>query len=187
MSCIVVTGAHGMLGHVVCRALCEKHRVVGVCRAARDSYPSLGEVDEQTFSLIDRVDLADPGSLSERLPSDASVVVNCAGLIKQRPEATDPMAVLQANAVVPRRLADWCDRNGARLIQVSTDCVFSGSRGLYSEDDTPDPVDLYGLSKVLGEVTTAPHLTLRASMIGPQLRGREGLLAWFLAQRGGEV
>ncbi|HLG48269.1 MAG TPA: sugar nucleotide-binding protein [Reyranella sp.] len=73
---------------------------------------------------------------------------------------------------------------GARLIHISTDCVFSGRRGGYRESDTPDPVDLYGLSKLLGEVGTPPHLTLRTSFIGPQLSGREGLLAWFLAQRG---
>jgi dTDP-4-dehydrorhamnose reductase len=184
MAHIVVTGPHGMLGHVVCRVLSKKHRVVGVCRAAHDSYPALDGVDERNFALADQVDLADPTSLSQRLPSEASVVVNCAGLIKQRAEANDPMAILDANALIPRRLAEWCDANGARLIHVSTDCVFSGHRGNYGEEETPDPVDLYGLSKVLGEITTAPHLTLRTSIIGPQLRGREGLFAWFVSQHG---
>jgi dTDP-4-dehydrorhamnose reductase len=75
----------------------------------------------------------------------------------------------------------------ARLIHISTDCVFSGHRGYYSEDDTPDPIDLYGLSKLLGEIPTAPHLTLRTSIIGPQLSGSEGLFAWFVAQRGRSV
>jgi dTDP-4-dehydrorhamnose reductase len=137
------------------------------------------------FSLIDRVDLTNPKDLAERLPrGDVSVVINCAGLIKQRPAATDPMAVMQSNALMPLRLAQWCETRGARLIHISTDCVFSGKRGGYSEADTPDPVDLYGLSKLLGEVGTTPHLTLRTSFIGPQLSGQEGLLAWFLAQRG---
>jgi dTDP-4-dehydrorhamnose reductase len=187
MSFIVVTGAHGMLGHIVCRVLSERHSVLGVCRGAHSSYPALEGINEQNFSLADQVDLTNPKSLTKCLPGDASVVVNCSGIIKQRPEANDPLAILQANAIIPRRLADWCDSKGARLIHVSTDCVFSGHRGHYSEDDTPDPVDLYGLSKVLGEVTAAPHLTLRTSIIGPQLSGSEGLLSWFVAQRGGEV
>ncbi len=184
MKNILVTGAHGTLGHVVCRTLSQKHRVIGTCRGARDSYPAL-DYPSPSFSLIDGVDLTDPRALAERLPSRGiSVVVNCAGLIKQRPAANDPMAVMQANALMPLRLAQWCEARDARLIHIGTDCVFSGRRGGYRESDTPDPVDLYGLSKLLGEVGTAPHLTLRTSFIGPQLAGQEGLLAWFLAQRG---
>jgi dTDP-4-dehydrorhamnose reductase len=188
MAQILVTGAHGMLGHVVCRVLLHKYRVVGVCRAPRTTYAAPDWMQGPRFSLLDQVDLTDPQELARRLPArGVSVVVNCAGLIKQRPEASEPLTVLQANALVPQRLAQWCDAHGARLIHISTDCVFSGRRGGYSEADTPDPVDLYGLSKLVGEITTAPHLTLRTSFIGPQLRGREGLFAWFLAQRGRTV
>jgi dTDP-4-dehydrorhamnose reductase len=185
MANILVTGAHGTLGHVVCRVLSQKHRVIGTCRGPRSSYAALDCLQTPDFSLIDRVDLTDPKALAERLPqSDVSMVINCAGLIKQRPAANDPMATMQVNALMPLRLAQWCEARGARLVHISTDCVFSGKRGGYSEADTPDPVDLYGLSKLLGEVGTAPHLTLRTSFIGPQLSGQEGLLAWFLAQRG---
>ena len=184
MKTILVTGAHGTLGHAVCRVLSQKHRVIGTCRGSRDSYPAL-DCRSPAFSLIDRVDLTDPRAMAERLPGRGiAMVVNCAGLIKQRPAANDPMAVMQVNALMPLRLAQWCEARGARLIHISTDCVFSGRRGGYRESDTPDPVDLYGLSKLLGEVGTPPHLTLRTSFIGPQLSGREGLLAWFLAQRG---
>jgi dTDP-4-dehydrorhamnose reductase len=185
MANILVTGAHGTLGHVVCRVLSQRHRVIGTCRGPRGSYAALDCLLAPGLSLIDSVDLTDSRSLAERLPQGGiSVVINCAGLIKQRPEANDPMAVMQVNALMPLRLAQWCEAHGARLIHLSTDCVFSGKRGGYGEDDTPDPVDLYGLSKLLGEVGTAPHLTLRTSFIGPQLSGQEGLLAWFLAQRG---
>jgi dTDP-4-dehydrorhamnose reductase len=184
MKSILVTGAHGTLGHAVCRTLSQKHRIIATCRGPRDGYPAL-DCPSPTFSLIDQVDLTDPRALAERLPSRGiSAVINCAGLIKQRPTANDPMAVMQVNALMPLRLAQWCEVRGARLIHISTDCVFSGRRGGYRESDTPDPVDLYGLSKLLGEVGTQPHLTLRTSFIGPQLSGREGLLAWFLAQRG---
>jgi dTDP-4-dehydrorhamnose reductase len=177
-----------MLGHVVCHVLSRKHRVVGVCRGPSASYPALDRIHGSRFSLIDEVDLTQPQALAQRLSAmDISVVVNCAGLIKQRPEASEPLAILQANALVPQRLARWCDAVGARLIHISTDCVFSGRLGGYNEDNTPDPVDLYGLSKLLGEITTEPHLTLRTSTIGPQLSGREGLFAWFVAQRGRTV
>jgi dTDP-4-dehydrorhamnose reductase len=188
MAHVLVTGANGMLGHIVCRVLSQNHRVVGVCRGPRAACHAPDWMEGSRVSLLDRVDLADPQALAQRLPArDVSVVINCAGLIRQRPEANDPLAILQANAHVPRRLAQWCDAHGARLIQISTDCVFSGRRGGYSEADTPDPVDLYGMSKLLGEITTAPHLTLRTSLIGPQLGGREGLFAWFMAQRGRTV
>ena len=185
MANIIVTGAHGTLGHVVCRVLSQRHRVIGTCRGPRSGYATLDCLQAPGFSLIDRVDLTNPRVLAERLPQgDIAAVINCAGLIKQRPAANDPMATMQVNALMPLRLAQWCEARGARLIHISTDCVFSGKRGGYSEADTPDPVDLYGLSKLLGEVGTAPHLTLRTSFIGPQLSGQEGLLAWFLAQRG---
>lgn len=177
-----------MLGHMACRVLSQKHRVVGVCRRPRTAYPALDWMQGSRFSLLDQVDLTDSHALAQRLPpSGVSAVVNCAGLIKQRPEASEPLAALQANAVVPRRLAQWCDAHGARLIHISTDCVFSGRRGSYNEADAPDPVDLYGMSKLLGEITTDPHLTLRTSIIGPQLSGCEGLFAWFVAQRGRTV
>jgi dTDP-4-dehydrorhamnose reductase len=185
MTNILVTGAHGTLGHVVCSTLSRKHRVIGTCRGPREAYAALDCLQAPTFSLIDRVDLTDPQAMAERLPGKGiSVVINCAGLIKQRPAANEPMTVMQINALMPLRLARWCDAHGARLIHISTDCVFSGRRGGYRESDTPDPADLYGLSKLLGEVGTSPHLTLRTSFIGPQLSGQEGLLAWFLAQRG---
>jgi dTDP-4-dehydrorhamnose reductase len=157
---ILVTGAHGMLGHIVCRVLSRKFDVIGTCRGPRAAYPSPEWMQGRSFSLIDQFDLANPQSWKSRLPSSGiSVVVNCAGVIKQRPEAEDSLATLRANGLAPRWLAQWCDAHGARLIHISTDCVFSGRRGNYSEADIPDADDLYGLSKLLGEVATGPHLT----------------------------
>ena len=177
-----------MLGHVVCRVLSRKHDVMGTCRGPRAAYPSPEWMQATSFSLVDEIDLANPQSWKSRLPSTGiSVVVNCAGVIKQRPEAENAPATLRTNGLAPHWLSQWCDAHGAHLIQISTDCVFSGRRGHYSKSDVPDTDDLYGLSKLLGEVATGPHLTLRTSLIGPQLRGQEGLFAWFLAQRGSTV
>ena len=115
------------------------------------------------------------------------VVVNCIGLVKQLREANRPRAAIRLNALFPHEVAEACAAHGARLIHVSTDCVFSGDLPLgsrYTEDAAPDPADLYGRSKLLGEVG-APCLTVRTSIIGPELERRSGLLEWFRAQHGG--
>jgi dTDP-4-dehydrorhamnose reductase len=112
------------------------------------------------------------------------VVVNAAGIVKQRADTHDSIPNIAINALLPHRVASLCAASGARLIHISTDCVFSGLEGRYTEASTPDPRDLYGQSKLLGEVH-APHcLTLRTSMIGPEISRKTGLLEWFLAQRG---
>ncbi len=115
------------------------------------------------------------------------VVVNAVGLIKQKAAAGDAPAMIEVNALFPQRLALLAAERGPRLIHVSTDCVFSGRRGGYGEDDPPDPPDLYGRSKLLGEPGDPACLTLRTSLVGRELRGAHGLLEWFLGRRGGRV
>jgi dTDP-4-dehydrorhamnose reductase len=96
------------------------------------------------------------------------VVINCAGIVKQR-VALDSEFVM-VNGFGPQRLAEACDGIGSRLIQVSTDCVFAGP-GPHSESDTPDAQGIYAVSKLAGEVTRAPHLTIRTSFVGFGKRG----------------
>jgi dTDP-4-dehydrorhamnose reductase len=112
------------------------------------------------------------------------VVVNCVGVVKQLHEAEDPLTAIPINSLLPHRLAALCKANGARLIHVSTDCVFSGSKGLYREEDVADARDLYGRSKLLGEVAAENAVTLRTSIIGHELGPPHGLIGWFLSQRG---
>lgn len=112
------------------------------------------------------------------------VVINCIGLVKQLAEADDPLAALPINAMLPHRLARYASLVGARLIHVSTDCVFTGRKGLYHEDDAPDAADLYGRSKLLGEVDYDNAITLRTSIIGHELASAHGLVGWFLTQEG---
>ena len=104
---------------------------------------------------------ADLASLERALDDwQAQVVLNCIGIIKQSKAASDPLPSIAINSLLPHQLAQIAAARGARLIHFSTDCVFSGRRGNYVEDDEPDPVDLYGRSKLLGEVTAPNALTL---------------------------
>jgi len=164
---VLIFGGTGMLGHAMHRVLAAAPglQVEATRRAAVDA--------ENPADLARAFDAARP-----------ALVINCVGLVKQREEAEDRAAAEPINALLPHRLAALCRVGGARLIHFSTDCVFSGRKGDYSEDDLPDPVDVYGETKLEGEVAGPGLLTLRTSMIGPELRGRLGLLEWFLAQKG---
>ncbi|MGH9556269.1 MAG: dTDP-4-dehydrorhamnose reductase family protein, partial [Terriglobales bacterium] len=116
-----------------------------------------------------------------------AVVINCIGIIKQLPEAQDPILSLTVNSLFPHRLQQLCRQMDARLLHFSTDCVFSGRRGNYTEDDVSDAEDLYGRTKFLGELDGPGSLTLRTSMIGRELRTRSGLVEWLLHNRRGKV
>ena len=124
----------------------------------------------------------DPASIERALDETRpDVVVNCIGLVKQRPSAADPAALIRINSLLPHTVATACAARGMRLIHVSTDCVFSGRRGGYTEDDLPDPIDLYGRSKLAGEPSGPGVLTLRTSVIGHEDGEAFGLLGWFRA------
>jgi dTDP-4-dehydrorhamnose reductase len=174
-----------MLGHVVLRTLSEHVEAYGTVRS--------GDEDVRAFApgaagLLEGVVANDfdtvVGAVGQTRPD---VIVNCIGIVKQLEEAKAAIPSLVVNSLFPHRLLDLARATGARLVHVSTDCVFSGARGNYTEDDLPDPVDLYGRSKLLGEVADAPALTVRTSIIGRELRGAHGLLEWFLSQEGREV
>lgn len=178
---VLVTGSTGMLGHVACAVLAERFEVFGTCRG---EFPS----GLESFLPPGRCYAHCDGGNIDRLRKAVedcrpAAVVNCIGVVKQKPEAQDAVQTIRINSLLPHEIAVECDRVGAKLIQISTDCVFSGTQGGYSEDSVPDATDLYGRSKLLGEVTRMPHLTLRTSIIGPQLHGQTGLLAWFVNNR----
>ena len=175
---VLVLGANGMLGHVAAHELSAHHEVTAALRRAPTS-----EVREILAGcrIVDGVDVRLEADW-RRYVTGADVVVNCAGIVKQRSaEATEMISV---NSLFPHQLAAVASDSGVRIIHVSTDCVFSGKRGDYKEMDEPDPIDLYGRSKLLGEPEGPRCITLRTSMIGLELSGRAGLVEWFLAQRG---
>jgi len=175
-----------MLGHKLwqaCRAELDAHVTL---RSPLSRYAQLGLFEPER--TIDRVDVEDFPSVERALTRVApEVVVNCVGVVKQLEAAKDPVVSIAVNALFPHRLARLTASRGIRLVHISTDCVFAGTRGGYTEDDRADADDLYGRTKALGEVTGPGCLTLRTSIIGRELEGRRGLVEWFLSQRGGQV
>ena len=172
-----------MLGHQLLRTLTGRHDVIVTLRRAVPEYREFGLFSSS--NAVGGLDARDWPSLADAIRSHApQTVVNCVGIVKQRHEAKTAIPSLEVNALLPHRLAELCSDLGAQLIHMSTDCVFSGRRGAYGETDEPDPLDLYGRSKLLGEVTYAPGLTLRTSIIGLELSRKTGLVEWFLGQRG---
>lgn len=182
---VLVLGASGMLGNAVLRLLAESpgFAVAGTVRSTAAQRLLPAPLRER---LITGIDIESADSLARAFAeSRPEVVVNCIGVVKQLAEADDPLAAIPINSLLPHRLARLAAVAGARLVHVSTDCVFSGSRGMYTEADFPDANDLYGRSKYLGEVDYPNAVTLRTSIIGHELASAHGLVGWFLAQQGG--
>jgi dTDP-4-dehydrorhamnose reductase len=181
---ILILGAGGMLGHVLFHALSAQSglAVYGTARGS-SLHPLLREAGER---IVAGVDACRPSTIRRAiLRHKPDVVINCIGLIRQRPEGRQARPCIEINARLPHLLLDICARAGIRLIHYSTDCVFDGRKGApYREDDPPSASDVYGISKYLGELTEFPALTIRTSVIGHELKNRLSLVEWFLAQEG---
>ena len=179
---ILILGGDGMLGHQLLKLLRERHEVKVTLRQEFQAY-----VDTRLFSPDNAFCGVDVRAADRLLAVLANfhpdAVVNAVGIVKQRPDGLDVIPNLEINALLPHRLALICSATGARLIHISTDCVFSGRRGQYREDDVPDPVDIYGHSKLLGEVTRSGVITLRTSIVGRSLNRSASLIDWFLRQQ----
>lgn len=183
---ILVVGGTGMLGHVSVRVLRSGFDVQATVRAPDSVDPSVLGVPLHHLDA-----LAGPYSIEAALDAaNPDVVLNCIGMVKQLPQASDPVVAIAINSLFPHQLTAACERRAVRLIHVSTDCVFSGRLeppARYVEEDEPDALDLYGRSKFLGEVTDTTALTLRTSIIGPELERTSGLLAWLQSHAGKQI
>jgi dTDP-4-dehydrorhamnose reductase len=180
---VLILGGDGMLGHRLLKHLRENHDVRVTLRR--------GPSDYERYRLFDGsnsyygVEVLDHDRVTEVVADfRPEAVVNAVGIVKQRGAAKEAIPSLEVNSLLPHRLALLCRAAGARLVHVSTDCVFSGKKGNYTQDDVPDAEDLYGRTKLLGEVSEPGSITLRTSIIGLELSRKTGLIEWFLAQRG---
>lgn len=183
---VLLLGGSGMLGHKLWQTCAARFDAYATFRQSPAAYEpfglfdvarSIGHVSAEDFDSVVR-------AFAEVRPD---VVVNCIGIVKQDAAAQDPHASISINTLLPHRLATLSRASGARLIHLSTDCVFSGRKGNYAESDESDCDDLYGKSKFLGEIKGAGCLTIRTSMIGRELSGAHGLVEWFLSQEGKTV
>ena len=180
---LLILGGSGMLGHQLWRGLHAQHDTWVTLRRPVADFEVHNLFDEAKAIQFD--DITDDTPLERALgQAKPEAVINCVGLIKQRDEASDEALTLRVNAEFPHRLAKRCGEAGARLIHFSTDCIFAGTKGNYTESDPSDAADLYGQSKHQGEVADAHSVTLRTSVIGHELATNLALLDWFLSQRG---
>jgi len=180
---ILVLGASGMLGYQVFKtAAAHGLEVCGVVRNRKLIGPdqikgfgwSIREIDDaRNIEAIERI-------IQEEKPD---YLINAVGIVVQLPLAKDYYESLSTNSLLPHQLEKLGTRHGFRLIQISTDCVFNGRKGMYLETDQPDAEDLYGKTKEMGEVAYGCGITLRTSLIGHEMvKPTHGLLEWFLAQ-----
>jgi dTDP-4-dehydrorhamnose reductase len=181
---VLVLGATGMLGHTVLRFLAGSSDLA-VWGSVRSSAGAAALPGGLRSRLLAGIDVESGDSLAKAIAAvRPDVVVNCVGVVKQLAAAGDPLAAIPVNSILPHRLARLCELAGARLVHISTDCVFCGTKGMYGEQDPADARDLYGLSKYLGEVDYPHAVTLRTSIVGPELQSAHGLVGWFLSQSG---
>jgi len=180
---ILILGGDGMLGHQLLKSLSSKHDVRVTLRQRLSAYK-----DFNLFSAENACDGVEMGSMDRLIDVlgefRAEAVVNAVGIVKQRSTAKESIPSLEINSLFPHRLAGLCKVMGIRMVHMSTDCVFSGKKGNYKETDPSDAEDLYGRTKYLGEVSDRHCVTLRTSIIGKELSRKQGLLEWFLSQRG---
>ena len=183
---IVVLGASGMLGHKMYQTLKGYFPATLGFTLEDVKQGPLKQVELlQSDDVLCGVDVSDYSRVESILAEiKPDYIVNCVGIIKQRDAASAYIPSIELNALLPHKLSAMAEKWGGRVIHFSTDCVFDGKRGAYTEEDHSNATDLYGKSKFLGEVQSANALTLRTSIIGRELASHKSLLDWFLGQGG---
>lgn len=183
---ILILGVTGMLGHVLFEEFQNDFDVFGTIRQNKEDLTESNSLFNcNSKNIVDNVDALDENSVDVVIRKiNPDFIINCIGIIKQIREANDQILSIKINSLFPNMLANICRKNDCHLIHISTDCVFSGKKGMYIENDLPDADDLYGRTKLLGEVNGENCLTIRTSLIGREISKKVGLLEWFLAQSG---
>ena len=175
-----------MLGHKLLQVFQKQFEVWTTIRTGAAEFNKFELINPK--NVLENVEVTNLDLLEKIIDNSApDVVVNAVGIVKQLPTAKDVVKTLTINSIFPNQLSELTQAAGARLITISTDCVFNGRRGNYSEEDVSDAEDLYGKSKNLGEITSRNCLTLRTSIIGRELQTSHSLVEWFLSQRGKKI
>jgi dTDP-4-dehydrorhamnose reductase len=184
---ILVLGIEGMLGHVMGSTLSERFNVIGTSRNTLNSKSAIRQILPK-LPIHEGLDICDADSVKNLMQAfKPDYVINCVGVIKQKMSPSSYLDCIEINSALPHRLSSICEENGSRLIHFSTDCVFSCKPGVKDLLTPPDPQDLYGRSKLLGELDHENSLTLRTSIVGRQISGSESLFEWLLSQKGKSI
>jgi len=175
-----------MLGHKLYQVLAPLLDVTGTIRGPYNNISGYGFFQQSRIvPNVDAVKISQVKKVIEEISPD--VLINCIGVVKQLSEERGVLLNIWLNSLFPHQLYQICRARKIRLIHISTDCVFSGSKGNYREDDPSDAEDVYGQTKYLGEVNEDGALTIRTSIVGRELASTNGLLEWFLSNQGGRV
>jgi len=172
-----------MLGHKLIQVLGDRFNVGTLVRSEKKQ---LLKYDlAENIEVFENIDIGEIEKIEEVIAGfKPNFIINAVGIIKQIPAAKENLLTLDVNSIFPQRLASFARKYSSKLITISTDCVFSGKKGNYTEEDISDADDLYGKSKFLGEVTGKNCLTLRTSIIGRELSSEHSLIEWFLSNKG---
>lgn len=183
---VLILGATGMLGHKLYQRYRQRFDVYATVRSSYAAYQHYGIFDADR--IIGGTDATNFSSIVRAVAQvEPDAIINCIGIIKQLKAGKDPLPSIQLNALFPHQLADLSRAANARLIHISTDCVFKGLGSMYTEDSPSDAEDLYGRTKYLGEVDGPGVLTIRTSIIGRELNSQSGLIEWFLSNPPGSM
>jgi dTDP-4-dehydrorhamnose reductase len=183
---VLVIGGSGMLGHKLVQIWQDRFDLWSTLRGPFEKYEKYRIFDKKrTFEGVDAENFETVENVIRKVRP--RVIFNAVGIIKQLPTSKDVIKTLTINSIFPHRLAETAEKTGARLINISTDCVFDGKKGNYIEEDISNATDVYGKSKNLGEVSGENCLTLRTSIIGRELFSSHSLVEWFLSNRGKKV
>jgi dTDP-4-dehydrorhamnose reductase len=180
---ILILGGNGMIGHKMYQFIANKYVETWVTLRKDFASYEYNSIYDKT-KVIDNFDLSNFENINEELNKlMPNVIINASGITIRRGVETCISNTVKINSALPHFLNEWVIKNNKRLIHFSTDCVFSGHKGDYLENDISDAYDIYGQSKALGEVNNSSNtLTLRGSMIGRELENKTELLEWFLLQ-----
>jgi dTDP-4-dehydrorhamnose reductase len=183
---VLILGGNGMLGHKLYQVLSSRFHVSATVRGAFDEVSRYGFFKKS--HIVAGINALEISNVEKAIEKERPhTVINCIGIVKALEGKNGPLFDTWINSLLPHQAYQVCRRQGARFIHISTDCVFSGRKGGYREDDPSDAEDVYGRTKYLGEVNGPGALTIRTSFFGPELAGANGLLEWFLANQGGRV
>jgi len=180
---ILVLGASGMIGLAVYNHLVKNKNFKVIGTTTKSNAKKIIENQNKLNSLV-LFDFLKDKNIENLIRSiNPNIIINCIGIIKQSSLMTNKINTIFLNSILPNKLSILAFKHGIKLIQISTDCVFSGKVGSYVESDNPDPIDTYGRTKLIGEIVNDNSLTLRTSLVGHELFTKNGLLEWFLSQK----